>query len=110
MLGIRGDVAQKCWNKAETQANQYSDVDPLFIDYHRLAMIVPVKSAYRQVHPKLMLIPFMVGGWVGSLGKVTLDFRILGHIMLDFLSDDRTCASENKELAGARLWFICFDR
>jgi hypothetical protein len=44
MLGIRGDVAQKCWNKAETQANQYSDVNPLFIDYHRLAMIVPVKS------------------------------------------------------------------
>ena len=45
----RGDVAQKCWSKAETQANQYSDVDPLFIDYHRLAMIVPVKSGYRQV-------------------------------------------------------------
>jgi hypothetical protein len=30
--------------------------------------------------PKLLLITFMVGRWVGSLGQVMLDFRILGHI------------------------------
>jgi hypothetical protein len=28
---------------------------------------------------KLLLITFMVGRWVGSLGQVMLDFRILGQ-------------------------------
>jgi len=54
----------------------------------------------------LLLITFMVGRWVGSLGQVMLDFRILGHIMLDFLGDDRTCSSENKKLAVAKLCFM----
>ena len=71
-----------------------------------LVIGVPVKSAFRQVHPKLLLITFMVGRWVGSLGQVMLDFRILGHIMLDFLGDDRTCSSENKKLAVAKLCFM----
>ena len=48
----------------------------------------------------------MVGRWVGSLGQVMLDFRILGHIMLDFLGDDRTGSSENKKLAVAKLCFM----
>ena len=48
--------------------------------------------------PKLLLITFMVGRWVGSLGQVMLDFRILGHIMLDFLGDDRTGSSQTKSL------------
>ena len=72
----------------------------------RMRVDPPAKLHYRQVHPKLVLIPFMVGGWVGSLGQVTLDFRILGHIMLDFPRDDRTCSSENKKLAVAKLCFM----
>jgi hypothetical protein len=43
----------------------------------------------------------LLGFPVGILGQLMLNFRIPGHIMLDFLSDDRTCASENKELAVA---------
>jgi hypothetical protein len=56
--------------------------------------------------PKLLLITFIVWRWVGSLGQVMLDFRILGHIMLNFLGDDRMCSSENKELAVAKLCFM----
>ena len=56
--------------------------------------------------PKLLLITFLVWRWLGSLGQVMLDFRILGHIMLNFLGDDRMCSSENKELAVAKLCFM----
>jgi hypothetical protein len=66
----------------------------------------PEMSPFRKFTPKLLLITFMVGRWVGSLGQVMLDFRILGHIMLDFLGDDRTCSSENKKLAVAKLCFM----
>ena len=45
-------------------------------------------------------------GLGGILGQVMRDFRILGHIMLDFLGDDRTCSSENKKLAVAKLCFM----
>ena len=40
------------------------------------------------------------------LGQVMRDFRILGHIMLDSLSDARGCGSENKELKMTTLCFM----
>jgi len=68
--------------------------------------VVPESLVFGKFTPKLLLITFMVGRWVGSLGQVMLDFRILGHIMLDFLGDDRTCSSGNKKLAVAKLCFM----
>jgi hypothetical protein len=44
---------------------------------------VPLKSAYRQVHLEVAANPVYGRRWAGSLGQVMLDFRILGHIMLN---------------------------
>ena len=40
----------------------------------------------------------MVGRWVGSLGQVMLDFRILGHIMLDFWATIAHAVQKTKSL------------
>ena len=59
--------------------------------------------------PKLLLITFIVWRWVGSLGQVMLDFRILGQLMLDFrmlghfmLDSSRSVDSRALETKGLR--------